>query len=135
MRGVLVALLLVGCAEEPVETVGTCSARTSCPNELSAPLAGECGDASADPKCGAQYRAYYECRSTQQVCDGRGKLDEDASVAACSSQFATWTSCGGPPDTGTPTDTSVVMDTTVIDTGVDAKSDTRADTKTDTKSD
>ncbi len=127
MRGLAAALLLAGCTtEDTAVTAPPCVARIDCPNELSPPLGGACGDAALDPDCGAPYRSYFGCRQQNQVCSGSGKLDEDASVARCSNELDAYVQCLGPTVSDAAAD-STVVDTSVADTGVDATPDTRSD--------
>lgn len=136
-----VALLLLGCAQsnEAQTVTGPCApTRVDCPNERTAPLLDECGDAAHDPSCGSSYQSYFRCRQSKQLCDGRGRLDVDASVAACANELDAWTTCSLPiadssVDTFLP-DAEALPDTR--DSAVsDSAADTRADTKTDTRAD
>lgn len=96
MRALFAAILL-GCANRnDATTTTTCGpTRVDCPNERAAPLVAECDDAAHDSACGTAYQRYFRCRQLKQLCDGRGRLDEDASVAACATEHAAWTSCSG----------------------------------------
>lgn len=131
MRWLAAALVLAGCAaEDRAVTASPCVARIDCPNELTAPLGGACGDAALDPDCGASYQTYFGCRQQNQVCGGSGKLDEDASVARCSRELDAYVRCLGPTDAAVdaPVDTGGAEDATIVDTGardtgVDARSD------------
>jgi hypothetical protein len=132
MRLAAAALILAGCANnDSVARTSPCAARIDCPNELTAPLSGECGDAARDPDCGASYQSYFRCRQSNQVCNGSGKLDEDASVMRCSGELDAYVQCVGPVDTGL-VDSTIEEDTSIVDsgvrdTGVDAKPDVRID--------
>jgi hypothetical protein len=125
MRYALVALILVGCSEkkeQPAEFV--CSSRVECPNQRAPASLDECNDAAFDPNCGATYRTFFECLSRNQVCDGRGLLDPDASAARCGEQLDAWSQCAAPVDSAVPIDTSiedtfVAPDTTEPDTTID----------------
>ena len=136
---VTVLALLAGCAQSKESaTTGPCHpTRVDCPNELNAPLSRECGDAAHDPDCGAPYQSYFLCRQSNQICDGRGRLDEDASVALCAREHEAWTSCAVPVvDGGIDSSVDSGLDTFAPDTAVDSMStDTRADTRADTKTD
>lgn len=129
---VLFALVLAGCANrnETATATGPCSpTHVDCPNELAAPLVRECAEAGRDPDCGVSYQSYFQCRQSHQVCDGRGRIDEDASVDACHAEFGAWLLCANPVadsavvDTAIMADTFVAKDTAVADTKTDAKTD------------
>jgi hypothetical protein len=129
----LFAILLLGCANtnEVASVTGPCTeARNDCPNEKAAPLVSECAEAGSDPDCGVSYQAYFHCFQSKQVCDGRGRLDVDASVDACSESYAKWAACAI-VDAAMP-DTTIVEDTfKPTDTGTDTRVDAKTDVKTD----
>lgn len=120
----LAALGFFGCKEEKNEPGAfVCASRIECPNQRDAAPLDECNDAAFDPSCGALYRTYFECFSRNNVCDGRGQFDVDASVARCAEPFDKWRACVG-GDTGAPADTAledtfVEPDTTETDTSIE----------------
>ena len=123
----LVLLLLGACSEKKEEpTGGVCAARVNCPNERAPAKVEECSDAAYDPTCGDAYRAYFACFQRNQVCDGRGLLDEDASAARCAVLAEAYGNCVTPV-----TDSGETVDTQVEDTGSTEDTRSAEDTKSD----
>jgi len=106
---IVIALLVAGCEEKRVDSAtGVCAARVNCPNERAPAKVDECNDAASDPGCGAAYQAYFACFQKNQVCDGRGLVDHDASIARCANLADAWGTCVTPAaDTAEPPDTAI----------------------------
>lgn len=53
----------------------------------------------ADPKCGTQWRTYYTCIVARQVCktDGSNTTDPEATLAACSAEGMSLSTCVNNP--------------------------------------
>lgn len=121
-------------------TASGCDAvKMDCPNEPTATLAAlrdECRSGEADPTCGAQYEALFECEQRSQVCDGDGRYDPDSTEAKCQAELEAFHACGAPdaaPDEGVDTARDASPDTRA-DAGADV-ADAKSDAKTDAKSD
>jgi hypothetical protein len=99
---VVTALAMVGCGAGEL-----CAGTSKCSADSAAAIASDtsfCRSATrADTNCQTEFTALYACKRNKQVCDSSNATDLTATLAGCSSEYATWTSCRLPrSDAGTP---------------------------------